>query len=47
MTPMLFLGYDSKPEISRETLYEGPRLISSTKIVEVVSWEDLAVSEAG
>jgi hypothetical protein len=40
----LFLGYASKPELSRETLYQGGCEIASTGEVEVQSWEDLRIA---
>lgn len=43
MKPHLFLAYDSRPEISRETLYEAGKLIHSTDLVSVTSWEDLRI----
>lgn len=42
--PSLFLGYASKPELTRETLYHAGREIEGTAWVEVVAWEDLRIA---
>ncbi len=41
--PIVFLGYSSKPELSRETLFNATGLISNTGIVEARSWETLQI----
>jgi hypothetical protein len=43
MTAQIFFGYASQPELSRETLYSASEEISSTGLVEVLSWESLKV----
>lgn|GEM_PF-2682939 len=40
----VFLGYDSRPEVSRETLFNAGRLISETGLADVTSWEQLLVA---
>lgn len=44
MTPQLFLGYSSKPEVTRDTLQTAAREIGIEGNHNVISWEDLAVS---
>src|SRR5437879_597237 len=39
----LFMGYPSKPELTREALFEGGREITSTGEITVRTWEDLRV----
>jgi hypothetical protein len=41
--PSIFFGYDSKPEVSRETLFNATRAITSTGVAEARSWEELKV----
>jgi hypothetical protein len=42
--PSIFLGYPSRPELSRETLARAAELIKLDGSLEVVTWEDLKVS---
>ena len=39
--PTIFLGYDSEPAVSRETLFNAGRAITSTGVAEATSWEEL------
>jgi hypothetical protein len=41
--PQVFFGYASTPELSREALFDASAAVSSTGLVEGVSWESLRV----
>ena len=43
MIGSVFFGYASTPEISRDTLARGCKLVADTGIVQAISWEDLKV----
>lgn len=44
MPTSMFMGYSSHPEVTRETLLNGSRLLTDTGLVAVTSWEDLRVA---
>jgi len=44
MSSSMFMGYGSKPELTRETLHSASRLLNDTGLVTVVSWEDLKIA---
>jgi hypothetical protein len=44
MSSNIFFGYDSEPEVSRETLFKASRAISSTGLATAISWEELKKS---
>jgi hypothetical protein len=41
MTATVFIGYDSHPEVTRETLFNATRSIAKGDDVHAVSWEEL------
>lgn len=44
MSGNVFFGYDSEPELSRETLFNASRAISKTGVATATSWEELKTS---